>query len=89
MGVGEVAVVLDFVAVAGDAGLLAADEVEAWRKGWSRGGGGRFSVLGRSVDDRTSHSFIDDIRPRRPPGLLLMTLSSSLTNKTKIKLTQS
>lgn len=32
MGVGEMAVVLDFVAVTGDARFLAADQVETWRR---------------------------------------------------------
>lgn len=31
MGVGEMAVVLDFVAITGDAGFLAADKVKTWR----------------------------------------------------------
>lgn len=31
MGVGEMAVILDFVAIAGDAGFLTADKVKTWK----------------------------------------------------------
>lgn len=31
MGVGEMAVILDFVAITGDAGFLTADKVKTWK----------------------------------------------------------
>lgn len=50
MGVGEMAVVLDFVAVAGDARLLAADKVETWRR--SVKDGDRYLNIRRPVQKR-------------------------------------